>query len=150
MSSTNSRKISNKYDTSIIQQTLFNPLPEKLELMKKYLQEYKAFKKAMRVGIDSPYNSLEAFMSYLREKCIKTISSNEQELANYAIEVTYNDEHYMVEFPWKMFPEALLQNIIENSHDKLQFPVLDDNGEIEYLWNRYSMQHFNIEDIYEN
>lgn len=119
--------------------------------MKEYLQEYKEFKKLFRK--DDPKGmsmNLEQFLSYLRKECYSNISSNEIELANYAVEVTYGDEISMVEFSWKMFPEAVFENIIYNSDKVLKIPEECEEGDIEYLWNHYKMVEVPLEDIYEN
>lgn len=147
------RKYSNKsskdFDYSILKSKEKEINPYLLKQMKDTLQEYKSFKKGIRRDLPNSFENIDAFISYLRKKCISEISSNEQELVNYAIEVTYGDETNMVEFAWKMFPNGILQNIIENSSGKILFPIQDDNGDIEYLWNRYSLKEFSLGDIYE-
>jgi hypothetical protein len=120
-----------------------------LNKMKFYLQEYKAFKRGLRHDFANSYDNLDAFVAYLRKECAKNISSNESELANYAVAVTYDGEVSMVEFPWKMFPQGILQNIISNSSGIVKFPVPDETGDIEYLWNRYSLKDFTVEELYE-
>ena len=123
--------------------------PYGITRMKFYLEEYKAFKKGLRHDLVNSYGSLDAFISYLKKESASTISSNESELADYALEVTYNGEVGMVEFAWKMFPDGILQNIMRSSLNKIQFPIQDDNGDIEYLWNRYSLKEFSVEDLYD-
>lgn len=117
--------------------------------MKSYLQEYKAFKRGAHHDLSNSYDNLDAFMAYLRKECYSTISTNEVELANYAIEITYNGEASMVEFAWKMFPNGILQNIMKSSSGVIKFPIEDPNGDIEYLWNRYSMKEVCLEDTHE-
>jgi len=123
---------------------------KKLALMAEYLQEYKNFKILFAQKEQIPAGSLESFISLLQKKCFETISLNELELATYAVEVTYNGEKQMVEFPWKMFPEGILSNIISNSAGPIRIPVKDDNGEIEYLWEKYTMKEIPVEALYEN
>lgn len=118
--------------------------------MKEYLQEYKSFKRGMRGDLKNSFENLDSFIAYIRKECFSTISSNESELANYAIEITYGDEISMVEFPWKLFSEGILENLFENSEGKVMMPVPDEQGDIEYLWNKYSMQEFSLEELYGN
>jgi hypothetical protein len=118
--------------------------------MKRYLDKYKSFKKGLRNESTSMYESLNSFLDYLRKECESSISQNESELANYAIEVTYGNEISMVEFAWKMFPDGILQNIIKNSSGIIKIPVPDENGNIEYLWNKYSIAEYKLDEIYEN
>ncbi len=57
----------------------------------------------------------------------------------------------MCEFPWKLFPEGLLDNIIQKTTGIIRMPIQDGlNGDIEYLWNKYSIKEFSLEDLYEN
>lgn len=116
--------------------------------MKEYLQEYKKFKTSMRNGTNT-FENMQPFISYLKKKCYSEISSNESELANYAVEVTYNDEISMVEFAWEVFPEGLIENIMLKSSGKIRIPVQSPDGEIEYLWNRYTFKEIGIEALYE-
>jgi hypothetical protein len=117
--------------------------------MKTYLGEYKAYKRGLRTDLKNTYESLDAFIAYLRKECVANISSNDAELANYAVEATYGGEVSMVEFPWRMFPQGMLQNITKNSSGIIKFPVQSDDGEVEYLWNRYTIKEFALEDLYE-
>lgn len=137
-------------DYSILKNKEVIMTDENLALMKEYLQEYKTFKTLFSLKESLPAGSLESFISLLQKKCFETISTNELELATYAIEVTYNGEKGMVEFPWNMFPEGILANIIANSTGPIKIPVKDKNGEIEYLWEKYTMKEIQAEALYEN
>ena len=142
-----SRKASGEFDYSILQNRNIQLDDKKIKDMKKLLLEYKTFKQDLRNKKEGQYTTLELFTEYLRGKSL-LISTNDSELANYAVEITYGDETTMVEFPWKMFPEGILENIIRNSNGKLLFPVEDKDGEINYLWNKYTLKEFSLEDLY--
>ena len=43
-----------------------------------------------------------------------------------------------------------LQNLIEKSDGTLFVPIPNEDGEKEYLWERYSFEKKNISEIYEN
>ena len=143
-----STKSSKDFDYQILKSNSEKLNPYGLAKMKDYLQQYKAFKKGMRHDLANSYPNMDSFMSYLRKECFLNISSNESELANYAIEVTYGKEISMVEFAWKMFPGGLLENILTNSSGIIKFPFLDEYGDIKYLWKTYSFKEYNLEDIY--
>ena len=142
-----SRKTSKDFDYTILQNGEIAIDPGKLELMKSFLQEYKTFKKDLRNKLDTPFSTIEAYVDYLRKECL-AISSNESELANYAIEITYNGETTMVEFPWRLFPDGILENIIKNTDNKIYFPVEDVNGDIRYLWKNYTLKELTIQELY--
>jgi hypothetical protein len=145
-----SSKISEDYDYEILidKDILFTD--GGLFQMEVYLREYKNFKKGLRSDENLSYDTLEAFIKYLRKQCHIDISSNDSELANYAVRLTYGKEISMVEFPWQMFPQGVLQNIIKNSTGNVNFPVPQEDGEILYLWDRYTVKEYPLEELYEN
>lgn len=143
-----SAKSSKTFDYTQLQSEEYDLFPEKIKEMKEYLQEYKNFKKELRHNPRGSVNP-NIFMSYLIKKCMNNISTNNSELADYAIEVTYGDETGMVEFPWKMFPDGIFENIIKKSSGIIRMPVQDDYGNIEYLWNKYTIREFSLEELYE-
>jgi hypothetical protein len=123
---------------------------DNIEKMYSYLQEYKTFKKELRHNLTNSYSSLDSFIHYLRKQCEKNISTNESELADYAVEITYGGETAMVEFAWKMFPDGILENITLKSTGIIQMPIQDDYGNINYLWSNYVIREFQLGDLYEN
>jgi len=143
-----SRKSSKNFDYRILKNDSEKLNPYGLVKMKDYLQEYKAFKKGMRHDLANSYPNMDSFMSYLRKECFLNISSNESELTDYAVEVTYGGEMSMVEFAWKMFPGGILRNILVNSSGIIKIPVVDDYGDVQYLWKTYSFKEYDLEDIY--
>lgn len=143
-----SKKLSEDFDYYALLGDISKQDVYSLSKMKEYLQEYKAFKKRLREGTNVTYDSMPAFVSYLRKECFTNISSNESELADYAIMATYGGEISMVEFPWEMFSSGILMNLLSKSPGTVSMPVQDENGDVEYLWNRYTFREFALEDIY--
>jgi hypothetical protein len=144
-----SSKMAEDFDYHILLSGQYKLTAENTNRMRAYLQEYKAFKRGMRRDLKNSYDSMDAFIAHLRKECALNISSNDSELADYAVEATYGKEISMVEFAWRMFPLGLLDNIIINSPGTIRFPVQSEAGEIEYLWNRYTIKEFPIGELYE-
>jgi hypothetical protein len=145
-----STKSSQDFDYKALKNENVELEPDKLSKMKSCLQEYKAFKKSLRNKTADSYSNMDSFIAYLHKKCLMEISTNESELADYAIESTYGGETSMVEFVWRIFPDGILNNIIKNSSGKIRLPTRDENGGIVYLWNSYSIKEFSLEETYEN
>jgi hypothetical protein len=137
------------FDYNILQDENHELIPEKLELMKTYLEEYKSFKKSLRHDLNNSFTNLDSFTHYLRKQCELNISTNDSELADYAVEITYGGDKAMVEFAWKMFPDGIIENIMRSSSGIIKMPVQDDYGNINYLWNTYAIKEFEIGDLYE-
>ena len=140
---------SKHYDYHILQNPEHKLTIENLEKMTEILEEYKEFKKNLRHDLEGPYSNVDSFMHYLRKKCLQNISSNESELADYAIEITYGKDRAMLEFAWKMFSDGILENIIGQSSGIISMPVQDDYGKINYLWNTYTIRDYELKDLYE-
>lgn len=120
-----------------------------MQKMSAILQAYRTFKKDLRHHRPTAYTSLDAYLSYLRKECYATISSNEAELADYAVEVTYGEQSGSVEFAWILFPEGIFSNILRQSPGRFFIPTPDPYGDISYLWTRYIIKEFPLEALYE-
>ena len=145
-----SRQVSSDFNYTQLQKEGVELNAYNIEKMQEYLLDYKKFKKNLRSGTDVTYDNLPAYISALKKRIYKDISSNDGELASYAVEITYNGEQSSIEFPWVVFPDGVLQNLIEKSDGTLFVPIPNEDGEKEYLWERYSFEKKNISEIYEN
>lgn len=123
---------------------------EKIEKMTEYMEEFRDFKVQLRGGNRLPYSTIESFASYIRKKAYNSISSNDAELATYAVMVTYGGKITMVEFPWKVFYSGILENLIANTESPVRIPIYDKDGDINYLWQTYKMIEISLEALYEN
>jgi len=139
---------SKNFDYTLLQNLDYPLTEDGLEWMTFYLQEYKAFKKGLRHDLANSFSNLESFIHYLRKQCILNISTNDSELANYAIEITYGKEIAMVEFAWRLFPDGILENIMGSSSGVIKMPVADEYGNINYLWSTYAIREFELEQLY--
>ena len=146
-------KEAKEYDYSILIDKEI-PINEETKIMlNEYIDKFRYFKEKIREGVEDSetvYFTLQTYCQYLENECLSKISNNESELANYAVMLTYGGRKGMIEFPWAVFPDGVINNIIKNSDGKITGFVADENGEIEYLWKRYTRREFNLEDIYEN
>jgi hypothetical protein len=96
-----------------------------------------------RPNIDEKYKNIEQIYKQMRIESEK-ISSSAQELANLAVELCYfKNKNYEKEFVWKIFYSGLLENIKENKKKAILFPILDKNGDIEYLGKKYKNKEVN-------
>lgn len=146
-------KEAKEYDYSILIDKEI-PINEEAKMMlNEYIDKFRYFKEKIREGVEDSetvYFTLQTYCQYLENECLSKISNNESELVNYAVMLTYGGRKGMIEFPWAVFPDGIINNIIKNSDGKITGFVADENGEIEYLWKRYTRREFNLEDIYEN
>lgn len=74
------------------------------------------------------------------------ISDDIQRLANLAVYVNY----YLYpkstkNFCWDLFGDGIILNIYDNSNKKFSIPLLDENGDIDYMGKKYSNKEIDIE-----
>jgi hypothetical protein len=82
----------------------------------------------------------EKFKLKLNEIC-----SNEDELVNYLIHMFYVEQpNSNKELLWKIFGKNLYKNIKTNSNNTILIPVSDENGDINYLNNIYSLKEVHL------
>jgi len=140
--------VSKTFDHNIYKQVDFEPDIEKLKAMEDLVHSYRRFKMGLWKDHEGAYQNIEMFIEFLRKKAMEEISSSEAELASYAVCATYDKGSSITDFVWKVFPEGLLTNIKTHSTGVIRFPVHDPDGEIKYLWERYSIKEFVAEETY--
>ena len=95
------------------------------------------------------FKTLESWNKYIRQEALK-ISSDICELASLAVTLCY--ETYKSDnksFCWSVFYEGLLENIKYNKQVKIMFPFSNNNGDIEYLGEKYLLEEIGIEEDYD-
>ena len=110
----------------------------KLELMLVKKKEYEDFKKSKQLK-DSEFSNYEQYYKFLKNDCLEKISSNLQELANLAVYICYKlNPTKQKNFCWDVFGSGIVDNLKEKNKIA-NVPVKDDNGDIEYLYDKYSI-----------
>jgi hypothetical protein len=135
------RKEAKHFDIQLLLPKEFVPTEYGLLKMQEFVSEYTSFKRLLWSD-NTPHETMEGFMDYLRKKCVSEISSDERELAAYAVMVTYPVSARLKEFPWKMFPDGMVRILAESSDEPMRVPTRDENGAIEYLWDRYTIKEY--------
>lgn len=115
----------------------------KLDLMLQKKKEYDDFKKSKQLK-SSEYANYEQYYKFLRNDCLEKISSNIQELANLAVYVCYKlNPNKPKNFCWDVFGGGIVENLKEKK-GKAYVPVLDETGDIEYLYDKYSLKEIDL------
>jgi hypothetical protein len=82
----------------------------------------------------------EKFKSMMNHVC-----SNEAELVDYLVHMYYVDQpNSNKETLWSIYGEKLFENVKKNSFEVIKIPIKDDEGEIVYLNNKYSLKEVSI------
>lgn len=120
------------------------PLDEiKLELLLEKRKDYDDFKKLKQLK-ESEFSTYEQYYKFLRNDCLEKISSNMQELANLAIYICYKlNPNKPKNFCWDVFGSGIVDNLKEKNKNA-NVPCLDEKGDIEYLYSKYSMKKLDV------
>lgn len=118
----------------------------KLSAMTAIYDEYVAFKRS-KMLTNSEFSTYEQYYKYLRNKSLETISSDIGELADLAVILCYKNGKKK-EFCWDVFGQGIVNNLLEkklkSGNPIVMVPQLDENGSIDYLGEKYSMQPVNL------
>lgn len=118
----------------------------KLSAMIAIYDEYIAFKRS-KMLTNSDFSTYEQYYKYLRNKSLETISSDIGELADLAVILCYKNGKKK-EFCWDVFGQGIVNNLLEkklkSGNPIVMVPQLDENGSIDYLGEKYSMQPVNL------
>ena len=112
-------------------------------------EEYKKFMNEYNKAVQQRYESKQwkTFYDNTAKRCIK-ICPNIKELANYAVDITYNveknkDKHK--KFAWIVAYEGILENLKAHSNGSIEIPIETGNKEdTEYLGRYYKLHRINI------
>ena len=120
---------------------------QKLKQMLELYNQYKNFKKAKMLS-ESEFNTYEQFYKSLRQKALEEITNDKEELANLAVEISYNTKGTTKEFCWDVFGNWMVYNIMnkkkENGDEIVEVPVMSEFGDFEYLGDKYGINAFNF------
>ena len=67
-----------------------------------------------------------------------TMCPNSEILANIVVDICYLSNKNK-SFAWDVAGEEIFQNVLKNSGNKIQFPIKDDNGDIEFCGKMFSL-----------
>ena len=85
--------------------------------------------------------------SSLKSAMIKNISSNEDELSDMCVLLTYSvHPNYKKDFAWDLFGDIIIKNIINNTDGIAHMPVKDNNGTVEYLYSKYGFIELDLKE----
>ena len=73
----------------------------------------------------------------LSRECMDSCSSMEV-LANILIDICYNSNKSKT-FAWDIAGEQIFQNVVKNNNNMICYPIKDDNGDIDFCGNKFSL-----------
>ena len=105
-----------------------------------YNKNMQIFLKGVRKN-DSDKTERDVIVSQLKNEFANicySICPNSQVLTNIVIDICYTSNKNK-SFAWDMCGEDIFNNILQNNGGSIQFPIKDDNGDIEFCGNMFSL-----------
>lgn len=80
-----------------------------------------------------------------RQRCAE-ICSNEEQLCNIVLDMCYKNNKSK-QFAWDICGTQIIENLLNKKDRKLHFPVMDENGSIEFGGKRFRIETTEIEGV---
>ena len=102
---------------------------------KRKLKDYKIFSYRERIDCDEATSHSITMREELRAAC-DTVCSNAECLCNILLDLCYQRSNTK-QFVWSVCGEEIIDNLLQNNNSIINFPELDQNGDIEFRGNRF-------------
>lgn len=111
------------------------------KLYEQYLRKQKdlsQFNKKEKFDEDEMITKKAMLIHDFKSECFK-ICSNESQLCDVIIDVCYSKESSK-QFCWDICGDVIIKNLLCNNDNKIIYPILDDDGSIEFGGKRFSLK----------
>lgn len=110
------------------------------ELYDEYNKTVQIFLKGVKKN-DSDKTERDVVMNQLKNEfanACSVVCPNSEILANIVVDICYLSNKNK-SFAWDVAGENIFQNVLKNSENKIQFPIKDDDGDIEFCGKMFSL-----------
>lgn len=117
---------------------------EEFILVKQLYDEYNKSMQLFLKGIkknDSSKEERETFTVQLLDQfsnACNVVCPDQKVLTNILIDICYNSNKNK-SFAWDIAGESIFQNVLNNNGNLIKYPIKDENGDIEFCGNRFSL-----------
>lgn len=109
----------------------------------KKLRSYAVFSQYERIDADEITATVIGMKEEFRREC-ESICQNEKALCDILLDICYK-RSATKRFVWDMYSSVIISNLMSNNGNKIYAPVRDDNGDIEYCGDKFSVIEKEIE-----
>ena len=115
------------------------------ENYKRELQTYMQIAKLERVKQEDRQMQKYLLREQFRQLCL-TQCPNEEILCNIVLDLCYGASRQSKQFAWDICGGQIIRNLLKRNDYKISYPVLDENGDIEFEGQRFRMETTRISD----
>ena len=109
----------------------------------KKLRNYVVFSLYERVDRDDSIATLTVLHSSFIREC-ESICPNSEQLCDIVLDLCYKQVRTK-KFAWSMCGGQIIRNLLKKNNGIINFPVLSDDGDIEFAGEKYKMEHKEID-----
>ncbi|MEY8352579.1 hypothetical protein AALB39_04390 [Lachnospiraceae bacterium 54-53] len=122
---------------------LYGKIKKIYEKYKRDLSRIMADSKKHRIKSDELADKKHIFTEDFRMMCFSQCP-NEEMLGNIILDICYSDSKHSKQFAWDMCGDVFIKNLLKKRNYKISYPTKDDNGDIEFSGERFSMVETDI------
>lgn len=121
----------------------FNEITTLYKRFNQRIRDYMIYASRERVDDEASY-SVMASMEYAFRRDCEDIVNNGKQLCDILLDMCYGSNGGKL-FVWKLCADEIIDNLLNNKHRKISYPVQDPEGNIEYGGRRFSMHQKIVE-----
>jgi mannose/fructose/N-acetylgalactosamine-specific phosphotransferase system component IIB len=118
---------------------LFDKIKKIYNEYRKETANYMQYAKSERIKSDERQIQKYMFKETFKRKCLEQCP-NEEYLCNIVLDLCYSKSKYSKQFAWDICGNMFVQNLLKRNNYMVTYPVLDENGDIEFNGMRFSMK----------
>lgn len=118
--------------------TQYNAVSRLYDQYTKRLQEYMQFSKKERIDEDESSVRRSLMVQDFRTEC-ERVCSNSSQLCDIILDLCYR-RNGTKQFCWDICSEDIISNLLENNDYRILYPVMDENGDVEFCGKRFSFE----------
>lgn len=121
----------------------FNSIKRLYDNYNKRLASYAIFADYERIDDCESYTTLSVMNDEFQKECYK-ICSNRSALCNIILDICYT-RNSTKRFAWSMCGSEIIHNLLLKNDNKISYPTLDSDGDIEFGENKFVVESIKIE-----
>lgn len=118
------------------------------ELYRKYIQKTKQhamLSSIKKLGVEEQRIYRKIFKEEFKSLAY-TLCNDAEELCNIVVDICYNSNKSK-QFVWDICGDVIIRNLLKNNDYKFSYPAIDNDGDIEFGGNKFSMKGGRVDEI---
>lgn len=125
---------------------LFNKIKKIYDIYQNETSEYMQYAKSERIKSDELQMQKYLFNEDFKRKCLE-LCPNEECLCNIILDLCYSKSKSSKQFAWDICGDIFIRNLLKRNNYTITYPTLDENGEIEFNGQRFTMKTTKIKEF---